>query len=122
MECCLRLSDRLDQYRAERFGASPEPYLQVPRQCLFRCAEGSAYGAGGALTKSLYSGPGVGGTIVYFMVEDCATQQDRAAEAGGIVIKPKFSIGEYGSVVLRQDTEGNMFGFHSMQSATPALN
>ncbi len=77
--------------------------------------EMSAYGAGGALTKSPYSGPGVGGTIVYFMVEDCATQQDLAAEAGGIVIKPKFSIGEYGSVLLCQDTEGNMVGFHSMQ-------
>ncbi len=77
-------------------------------------AEMSAYGAGGALTKTTHAGPGVGGTIVYFMVEDCAVQQQRAQEAGGTVIRPKFSIGEFGWVLLCQDTEGNMIGFNSM--------
>ncbi|PHO03043.1 lactoylglutathione lyase [Rhodobacteraceae bacterium 4F10] len=77
-------------------------------------AEMSAYGAGGALTKTPHAGPGVGGTIVYFMVEDCAVQQQRAQEAGGTVIRPKFSIGEFGWVLLCQDTEGNMIGFNSM--------
>ncbi|MDO6520397.1 VOC family protein [Shimia thalassica] len=77
-------------------------------------AEISAYGAGGALTKTPHAGPGVGGTIVYFMVEDCAVQQQRAQEAGGTVIRPKFSIGEFGWVLLCQDTEGNMIGFNSM--------
>lgn len=77
-------------------------------------AEMSAYGAGGALTKTPHAGPGVGGTIVYFMVPDCAVQQQRAKEAGGTVIRPKFSIGEFGWVLLCQDTEGNMIGFNSM--------
>lgn len=77
-------------------------------------AEMSAYGAGGALTKTPHAGPGVGGTIVYFMVDDCAVQQQRAQEAGGTVIRPKFSIGEFGWVLLCQDTEGNMIGFNSM--------
>ncbi|MDO6797021.1 VOC family protein [Shimia thalassica] len=77
-------------------------------------AEMSAYGAGGALTKTTHAGPGVGGTIVYFMVEDCAVQQQRAQEAGGTVIRSKFSIGEFGWVLLCQDTEGNMIGFNSM--------
>ncbi|MBU2942908.1 VOC family protein [Shimia thalassica] len=77
-------------------------------------AEMSAYGAGGALTKTPHAGPGVGGTIVYFMVEDCAVQQQRAQEAGGTIIRPKFSIGEFGWVLLCQDTEGNMIGFNSM--------
>ncbi len=75
----------------------------------------SAYGAAGALTKSPHAGPGVGGTIVYFSVEDCATEQSRVEAAGGQVIRPKFSIGEFGFVVLCQDTEGNMFGMNSLK-------
>lgn len=78
-------------------------------------ADMTAYGAGGALTKAPYAAPGVGGTIVYFMVEDCAVQQERAAKAGGAVVRPKFSIGEFGWVLLCQDTEGNMIGFNSMK-------
>ncbi len=78
-------------------------------------AEMSAYGAGGALTKAPHGSPGVGGTIVYFMAEDCAVNEARVAAAGGQVIRPKFSIGEFGFVTLCMDSEGNMFGLNSMQ-------
>ncbi|MGB0412049.1 MAG: VOC family protein [Pikeienuella sp.] len=78
-------------------------------------ADMGAYGAGGALTKSPYASPGVGGTIVYFSVEDCAVEQERVADAGGVVVRPKFSIGEFGFIVLCQDTEGNMFGMNSLK-------
>lgn len=78
-------------------------------------ADMSAYGAAGALTKSPHAGPGVGGTIIYFAAEDCAVQEARVAAAGGVVIRPKFSIGDFGFVSLCQDTEGNMFGMNSMQ-------
>ncbi len=78
-------------------------------------ADMSAYGAGGALTKSPHAGPGVGGTVVYFSADDCAVQQSRVADAGGVVVRPKFSIGEFGWVTLCQDTEGNMFGVSSMK-------
>jgi predicted enzyme related to lactoylglutathione lyase len=73
------------------------------------------YGAGGALTKSAYGAPGVGGTTVYFSAEDCAVEETRVAKAGGIVIRPKFSIGEFGWVTLCQDTEGNLFGLSSLK-------
>ena len=73
-----------------------------------------AYGAAGALTKSPHAGPGVGGTIIYFSAQDCEVEQGRVADAGGVVIRPKFSIGEFGFVALCQDTEGNMFGLNSM--------
>lgn len=73
------------------------------------------YGAGGALVKSTYASPGVGGTLVYFSVEDCANEESRVVAAGGKVVRPKFSIGEFGCVTLCQDTEGNMFGFSSMK-------
>lgn len=78
-------------------------------------ADMSAYGAAGALTKSPHAKPGIGGTIIYFMAEDCAVQEGRVAEAGGIVIRPKFSIGDFGFVTLCQDTEDNMFGLNSMK-------
>jgi len=72
------------------------------------------YGAGGAISTSPHATPGAGGTVVYFNCQDCAIQEARVASAGGIVIRPKFSIGEFGFVTLCQDTEGNIFGLSSM--------
>ncbi|WP_368187410.1 VOC family protein [Aestuariibius sp. HNIBRBA575] len=77
-------------------------------------ADMSVYGAGGALSKSPHAGPGIGGTIVYFSALDCATEEARVTKSGGAVIRPKFSIGEFGFVSLCQDTEGNLFGISSM--------
>jgi len=78
-------------------------------------ADMTTYGAAGALTKAPHGKPGVGGTIIYFMCEDVAVEQERVAAAGGVVIRPKFSIGEFGWVALCQDTEGNMFGMNSLK-------
>lgn len=75
----------------------------------------NCYGAAGALVKTKHSMPGIGGTMVYFSVEDCAVEQARIAAAGGKVVRPKFSIGQFGWVTLCEDTEGNMFGLNSMQ-------
>jgi predicted enzyme related to lactoylglutathione lyase len=73
------------------------------------------YGAGGALTKSEHVRPGPGGTVIYFMAQDCAVEEGRVSGAGGHVLRPKFSIGEFGWITLRQDTEGNTFGINSMK-------
>lgn len=73
-----------------------------------------SYGAAGALTKSPHAGPGAGGTIMYFAAEDCADVEARVVSAGGQILRPKFSIGEFGFVSLLQDTEGNVIGLHSM--------
>ena len=78
-------------------------------------ADMGAYGAGGALSKSPHAGPGVGGTIVYFNSEDCAVEESRVEAAGGQIVRPKFSIGEFGFVSLCMDTEGNMVGIASMK-------
>lgn len=78
-------------------------------------ADMTTYGAAGALTKAPHGKPGVGGTIIYFMSEDVAVEQGRVEAAGGVVIRPKFSIGEFGWVALCQDTEGNMFGVNSLK-------
>lgn len=73
------------------------------------------YGAAGALVKSPHARPGSGGTLIYFSVDDCDVQAARAAAAGGTVVRPKFSIGEFGWVALCMDTEGNLFGLNSMR-------
>jgi predicted enzyme related to lactoylglutathione lyase len=75
--------------------------------------EMSSYGAGGALVKSNHGRPGAGGTLVYFSVEDCAKEESRVTAAGGKVLRPNFSIGEFGWVALCEDTEGNLFGLSS---------
>jgi uncharacterized protein len=75
----------------------------------------SAYGAAGALVKSPHGRPGAGGTLIYFSVNDCAVEQARVVAAGGKVLRPKFSVGQFGWVTLCMDTEGNMFGLNSMQ-------
>ncbi len=74
----------------------------------------TVYGAGGALVQRQGSNPGVGGTTVYFGVADCATEEARVSDAGGQVLRPKMSIGEFGWISLCMDTEGNVFGLSSM--------
>jgi predicted enzyme related to lactoylglutathione lyase len=75
----------------------------------------TSYGASGALVKMEGVSSGGNSTLVYFSCVDCAVEAKRAVAAGGQILKEKFSIGEYGSIVLAFDTEGNMFGLHSMQ-------
>jgi predicted enzyme related to lactoylglutathione lyase len=70
-------------------------------------------GASGALVKMAGVPSGGNGTLVYFSCVDCAAESGRVAGAGGRVYKEKFSIGQYGSIALALDTEGNMFGLHS---------
>jgi uncharacterized protein len=73
------------------------------------------YGASGALVSMPGMPSGGGGTLVYFSCTDCAVEAGRVVAAGGQVQKEKFSIGQYGFIALALDTEGNMFGLHSMQ-------
>jgi predicted enzyme related to lactoylglutathione lyase len=58
---------------------------------------------------------GAGGTLVYFGSADCAVEAGRVAAAGGRVMKEKSSIGQYGFIALAWDTEGNLFGLHSLK-------
>ena len=71
-------------------------------------------GASGTLCKMEGMSPGVGGTLIYFTCDDCAVEAARVEAAGGKLHRDKMSIGEYGAVALAFDTEGNMFGLHSM--------
>lgn len=75
------------------------------------------YGSPGALIKMEGFPSGGTSVLIYFTCDDCAVEAERAVKNGGTVVKEKFSIGEYGSISLVQDTEGNMIGLHSVAGA-----
>ena len=52
-------------------------------------------------------------TVVYFSSEDCITEEARVEKAGGKIITPKMSIGEFGFISILLDSEGNTIGLHS---------
>jgi predicted enzyme related to lactoylglutathione lyase len=72
-------------------------------------------GAAGALVKMEGFPSGGNSVLVYFSCADCAVEAARVTAAGGRIQREKMSIGEYGYIALAFDTEGNMFGLHSMQ-------
>jgi predicted enzyme related to lactoylglutathione lyase len=72
-------------------------------------------GSTGALVQMAGFPSGGNSTLVYFMSEDCSVEEARVEAAGGKIFKPKFPIGPHGFISLCTDTEGNMFGVHSMK-------
>jgi len=73
------------------------------------------WGCSGALVKMEGAPSGGLGTIAYFASDDCAVEEKRVREFGGKVERGKTGIGEYGFITLAVDTEGNVFGIHSMK-------
>ncbi|CAH1386989.1 VOC family protein [Candidatus Nitrotoga sp. M5] len=73
------------------------------------------YGATGALVKMGGFPAGGNSTLIYFSCEDCAVEEARVDLAGGRVQKSKMPIGKYGFISLAIDSEGNMFGLHSLK-------
>lgn len=80
----------------------------------FPMAQGKE-GAGGALVKMQGMSSGGNSVLIYFASNDCSIEASRVKDAGGKVVKEKMSIGQYGFIALAMDTEGNMFGIHSME-------
>ena len=72
-----------------------------------------ATGITGALVKMQEVAPGAGGVTIYFSCKDCAEESARVLAHGGKIIRPKFSMGEWGFIAIAEDTEGNVIGLHS---------
>ena len=72
-------------------------------------------GTSGSLVKMPGFPSGGNSTLVYFTCDDCAVEGSRVVPAGGRIQRDKTSIGQYGFIVLAYDTEGNMFGLHSLK-------
>ncbi len=91
--------------------------LGPPDGELAMCAfpsEMSKSGTSGSLVKATGMPSGGNSTLVYFSCADCAVEAARVNAQGGKLHRDKMSIGEFGFVALALDTEGNMFGLHSM--------
>lgn len=67
----------------------------------------------GALVEKPDITPGRNNTVVYFETEDCIKEEGKIEEAGGKIVQPKVSIGDFGFVSIFIDTEGNTIGLHS---------
>ena len=78
-------------------------------------SEENEMGATGAWVKMEGCAAGGNSVIVYFSCDDCGIEAKRVPSAGGKIVKNKFAIGKYGFIALASDTEGNMFGLHSMK-------
>ncbi len=92
--------------------ALPDQAEGSPQMLVFDM-NNQGYGAAGALVRMPGFEPGGNSVLVYFSCADCAVEADKAAAAGGEIVKPKTSIGPYGHIALVLDTEGNMIGLHS---------
>ena len=108
-----RFYENVLQCRLEPLG--PPDSLAGGMRMLAFPADMAAPGASGALVQMAGVPSGGGGTLVYFACEDCAVQAARVAPNGGHIHRDKVSIGPFGFIALATDTEGNMFGLHSMK-------
>lgn len=72
-------------------------------------------GASGALVCLPDVPSGGNSILIYFKCDDCGIEASRIPSAGGQIHREKTSIGNYGFIVLAIDTEGNVFGLHSMK-------
>lgn len=72
-------------------------------------------GIGGCIAAGKEYKPSADGSMVYLNGgEDLNLPLDRVEAAGGKVLSPKTSIGEFGYIATFSDTEGNKVAFHSM--------
>lgn len=92
----------------------PSPIGSEIQMMAFPADMESKNSASGTLVKMEGFKAGNNSTIVYFASEDCSVEAGRVKDAGGSVFKSKTSLGDYGFMVLANDTEGNMIGIHSM--------
>lgn len=108
MERAKRFYESVFQVKLERLNA---PGLEVWAFPMER----DKTGASGALVKMEGAPSGANSTLVYFHSPDCSVEAARVVKSGGRIQREKMSIGQYGFIALAYDTEGNMFGLHSME-------
>lgn len=90
--------------------------IEMPNSKMYMFEGGAERkGAVGALVHSDQNNPTSDGTTIYFECDDLAAELDRVVPAGGKVLFPKMSIGEFGYIAQFTDTEGNRIGLHSHQ-------
>ena len=73
-------------------------------------------GVGGAIVETKGYEPSQKGVVIYLNGgKDLSVPLSKVEKAGGKIVMPKTSIGEYGFMAHFTDTEGNKLAFHSMK-------
>ena len=93
----------------------PESSGPEMRMLSFPMTMDKTSGAPGALVKMEGMKGGGAGVVIYFGSDDGSVEESRIEAAGGKIVQSKLDIGEFGFAVMAIDTEGNMFGIHSMK-------
>lgn len=70
-------------------------------------------GITGALAKGESYVPGLQGVRIYFSSENIEETLHKVVLAGGKILYPLTSVGEWGSVAEFEDSEGNCIALHS---------
>ncbi len=106
--------DRAKEFYSSVFGYEMQ-YLEMPDGSKMHMFAGDPNNAGalGAIYSAENMNPSTEGTTIYFGVEDCDNEVAKVKEAGGSIVFPKTSIGEFGFIAQFLDTEGNRIGIHS---------
>lgn len=114
-EIAVKDLERAKEFYGQVFQTEFE-FVDMPGAPMYMFASDPEWmGAGGALVKSEDNTPSTEGVTIYFNCEDADTEASRVHQAGGQVIMPKTSLGEFGFMAMFLDTEGNRIGLHSMK-------
>ena len=112
MDRATKFYEEVLQVKLDR---APDQQVSTEMDMKFFPGDMQRFGSPGSLVKMDGVPSGGGGTLIYFISEDCSIEEARVEKAGGSIHRSRMSIGQYGFIVLAQDTEGNMIGFHSMK-------
>ncbi|MFO0727866.1 MAG: VOC family protein [Myxococcota bacterium] len=104
-----------DMDRAARFYESAFQ-LELKREIFFGKPFGvfpaDEEGISGALVYDPARKPSEAGTLLYLPVDDVDATLKRVSAQGGRTVQPKTSIGEFGTIAVILDSEGNAVGLH----------
>jgi predicted enzyme related to lactoylglutathione lyase len=107
-----------DMLRATKFyeavfgGKLAPPTPMGPFLFAFFPMERGGAGAAGTLVKGEGHTPSHQGTMVYFSVAAIDASMKKIDKAGGKILVPRQSIGQYGFIGIFEDTEGNRVALH----------
>lgn len=100
------------------FEKSLGPVFNFEGQRMLSFDNFSTFDAKGVLVEvPSYSGESMfnGRHMVYFECDDCALEESKIECNGGLIVKSKHSIGEYGFLAIVKDIDRNSIGLHSLQ-------
>lgn len=115
MERARQFYEAVLQVKLERMDSPLEQRDSSESEMMTFPMDRESMSTSGALIRKEGVPSGGNSTLIYFSCTDCAVEAGRVAEAGGRIFREKMSVGDYGFIALAVDTEGNMFGLHSLQ-------